>query len=220
MAGIPSERVVILGQSLGTAVASAVGLYFADGTSGLDLSALDDDAAASLSHHRGLNGEPITFAGIILVAPFSSLPSLMLTYRIGGFIPLLLPLRPFPLLSNYFTDRIVDTWPTAERLATYHSALSANQETSKAEEDIGRRLGSLQILHAVNDWDITYRQTEMICRRMFKGHEEGDERCGELEKAGAVLDVSEPGRPRVRIEILETGGEFSYGGYDRLMRAC
>lgn len=207
VARVPPDRIVILGQSLGTAVAAAVGAHFADPKSELLLEVGNDDT-------EGLRGEldrdkkhPVTFAGIILVAPFSSLPSLMLTYRIGGFIPILLPFRPLPMLARYVTGKIVDTWQTAERLAGYHSALSAHKDIFVGGG--GRTTGSVQILHAVNDWDITYRQSEIICRRMLSGKGDGH-RCSELETAGALVEVSEIGRPRLRFEILGVGGEFVY----------
>ena len=63
-------------------------------------------------------------------------------------------------------------------------------------------MGSLQIFHAVDDYDIPCQQTEMICRRMLG---EGRE-CIDGSKGGAVLDVKEEGRPRVRFEILGHGG--------------
>lgn len=199
-AKIPPKNIVILGQSLGTAVASAVALRFADPTSEL-IPAQDGETQHLLNSDIAI--QPTTFAGIILVAPFSSLPSLMLTYRIGGFFPILLPFRPFPFLSNYLTSRMVDKWRTADRLAKYYSALTDSAKLLVAEE---RNMGVLQILHAINDFDITYRQTEMICRRVLGE----DERCGDLSEGPTVLDVKSEGRPRVRFEILEHGGSCTH----------
>ncbi|KAL2353013.1 Alpha/Beta hydrolase protein [Cryomyces antarcticus] len=135
VAHIPPERIVILGQSLGTAVASAVALHFAD------------PAAA----------KTITFAGVVLVAPFTTLPSLLNTYRIGGIFPVLSPLRAYPYLQRQFSDRIVDTWDTSARLCAYVKAVGRSGTGSVSEQR-----SFLQIVHAVDDADISYHQSEML----------------------------------------------------------
>ncbi|KAI3322636.1 alpha/beta-hydrolase [Xylariaceae sp. AK1471] len=91
IAGVPSSRIVVLGQSLGTAVASGVVEQFA---------------------RRG-----IEFAGVILVAGFSNVPNLLSSYSGAGFIPVLSPLRPIPPLLRLFQSFIVDRWESANRLA-------------------------------------------------------------------------------------------------------
>lgn len=195
VAKIRPERIVILGQSLGTAVAAAVALEFANPghvkeEEGDRKKPLLQSGISDVTH-------PATFAGIIIVAPFYDLPSLLLTYRIGGFLPLLLPLRPFPSLARMLTSRVADTWPTAERLAAHYASSNNN---------VGARstLGSLQVMHAVDDGDISFLQTGMICRRMLGA------KCVGLESP-AVVDVKEKGRPRVRVEILK------YGGHNRIV---
>ncbi len=90
VAGIPANRIVLLGQSLGTAVTSGVAEHFA---------------------HEGVD-----FAGVILVSGFSSLPSMLSHYAIAGYIPVLLPLRGWPWLLKMVTGRIVDKWSSADRL--------------------------------------------------------------------------------------------------------
>ena len=116
----------------------------------------------------------------------------MLTYRIGGFLPILLPLRPFPRIASYLTSQVEDQWPTAERLAAYYlvsPALWTGQN---------RSMGTLQVLHATNDFDISYHQTQMICRRML----EGRNGC-----KAPIQNMNEEDRPRVRFEILNHGGK-------------
>ena len=202
IAGVPPERTVILGQSLGTAVASAVALRFADpGGELLSVSPSDVETRPLLYDHNNAVPSPTTFAGTILVAPFSSLPSLMLTYRIGGFFPILLPFRPFPRLAGMVTSQMVDKWPTADRLAAYYTLLSDNPKMPQGTS--GRNMGTLQIIHAINDHDIDYHQTEMICRRILGE----SEKCVDGRFGAEVLDVKRGGKPRVRFEILEHGGE-------------
>jgi abhydrolase domain-containing protein 12 len=91
VAGVAPGRIVLMGQSLGTAVASAVANHFA------------------------IQG--VEFAGIILVAGFSNLPALLAKYAGAGFIPVLSPLRPFPPVLRFFQGFIADKWKSAERLA-------------------------------------------------------------------------------------------------------
>lgn len=142
---VPSEQILILGQSLGTAVASAVALSFADPKSNL-LPA----GVAGLREFEKVD-DIVTFASVILVAPFNSIPTLLSTYRIGGLLPLLLPLRAVPLLTNLLTSQVVDKWLTAERLAAYYHGLKDKAQLFKA----GRNMGSLQIIHAINDADVS-----------------------------------------------------------------
>lgn len=93
VAKVPSNRIVILGQSLGTAVTSAVIEHYAE---------------------RGTE-----FAGVVLVAGFTDLPNLLTSYSIAGYIPVLSPLRPYPALQRIFTSYVVDKWPSATRLANF-----------------------------------------------------------------------------------------------------
>lgn len=96
---------------------------------------------------------------------------------------------------------MIDQWPTAERLRAYYDAL-AGSEKIFGEGD--RRMGRLEVLHAIDDFDISFHQTEMICQRMFSGR---DVRCIDGSKGADVLEVREERRVGVRFEILERGGE-------------
>ncbi|TVY44422.1 Monoacylglycerol lipase ABHD12 [Lachnellula cervina] len=71
VAGIPPSRILVFGQSLGTAVSIAV------------------------SEHFALQSPPVLFAGTVLVAPFVDVMSLMATYRVAGAIPLVSPLADY-----------------------------------------------------------------------------------------------------------------------------
>ena len=139
---------------------------------------------------------PTLFAGTVLVAPFSSLPSLLLTYRIGGILPILLPLRVVPPLARYVTSLMVDKWPTADRLAAYYEATSQSASSRSS-------LGSLHIIHARNDADISFRQTEMICQRILGR----DADCVGGNRRPDVLNGWEEGRVPLRFDIVEHGGE-------------
>lgn len=159
-----------------------------------------DDSIVSSSEI--LDRSAITFAGVILVAPFASLPSLMLTYRMGGIVPLLAPLRPFPFITNPVLSRMVDQWPTADRLTAYHRILSNTPKLLIGEG--GRRMAGLQIYHARSDRDISWRQTEMIAKQVL-GNEESA-----LDGGQGTLLIEAGGRmkPRVRVELVKYGGKF------------
>jgi alpha-beta hydrolase superfamily lysophospholipase len=122
VAEIPPSRVVILGHSLGTAVTIAVCEHFAI-SSGVD------------------------FAGIILVAPFTDIPKLMLTYSAGGVIPALSPLRPYPRLQRWCAGHIADTWRTIDRL---RGLVQASQRLK------------LVLIHSKNDPDIPWQHSEAL----------------------------------------------------------
>ncbi|KAL1645200.1 hypothetical protein SLS58_003907 [Diplodia intermedia] len=156
---LPSSRIVIVGQSLGTAVASAVGLHFADASASLSLlpnatTASPPHAALSLHRERNADRPAVDFAAVVLIAPFTSLPALLETYRIFGLVPVLSPVRGYPRFANYLRGAIVDTWPTASRIAALvGSAASSSSNTKRALR--------LHVIHAKDDFDIpwTHGQT-------------------------------------------------------------
>ncbi|KAL8932958.1 MAG: hypothetical protein Q9216_006592, partial [Gyalolechia sp. 2 TL-2023] len=121
-AKIPPDRIALVGASLGTAVATAVAEHFA------------------IASH-------VNFAGVVLVAPFSDIPALLLTYSIGGFIPILSPLKPYPKLQKLFLRFVRDTWDTSSRLAN----LVRRSEMVK-----------LYLIHSKNDFEIFWKHTEAL----------------------------------------------------------
>lgn len=133
VAGIPPSRILIFGQSLGTAVSIATASHFA------------------------LQSPPIVFAGTILVAPFVDVPTLVATYSIAGTIPILSPLARFPQAFRYLRSFIRDTWSSKDRIATYIKSNEANGERYRltilhAEDDYDVPSHHTQTLfwHAVN----------------------------------------------------------------------
>jgi abhydrolase domain-containing protein 12 len=91
VAHVPSNRIVFVSQSLGTAIASAVASHFVDQI------------------------PKVEFAGIVLCAPFVDAATAFQIYSIGGIIPLLAPLRVLPPLRNWFVRQFPDPWKTSER---------------------------------------------------------------------------------------------------------
>lgn len=103
-AGIPPSRILIFGQSIGTAVSLAV------------------------SEHFALQSPPVVFAGTILVAPFVNVATLVATYSVAGIIPILAPLARFPRVFTYLRTFIYDKWLSQERIMRYVRANEQNNE--------------------------------------------------------------------------------------------
>ncbi|KAE9981387.1 hypothetical protein EG327_006240 [Venturia inaequalis] len=221
--GIPPSRIVILGQSLGTAVSSAVALHFADPVAAEKhllhepiYKSLSTEESANVENHAEFGNsvqKPIDFAAVILVASFSSLPKLLLNYRIGGFLPLLSPLRPYPRFQKFFLGRLHDTWNTSSRLTALTSTIVNSPERSLR----------LHILHARNDWDIPWRSGEENFQRAEEAlyptlnpNEEG--KVEKVEGTGVKLSgeiednqrkevwLGESRRIELTFEILRFGG--------------
>ncbi|PMD52445.1 alpha/beta-hydrolase [Hyaloscypha bicolor E] len=119
VAKVPSDRIVILGQSLGTGVTAGVVERFAK---------------------RGID-----FAGVVLVAGFTSMPNLLTDYSIAGYLPLLSPFKSHPALRKYLMSYVVDTWESAARLAN----------TVRLSKKI-----RLFIIHSKDDHEIPWTQSE------------------------------------------------------------
>jgi abhydrolase domain-containing protein 12 len=223
--GIPPSHIVILGQSLGTAVSSAVALHFADPVAAETLlpcepgfEGLSTQEVANVQNSAELENpaqSPIDFAAVILVASFSSLPKLLLNYRIGGFLPLLSPLRPYPRFQQFFLGQLHDTWNTSSRVSALTSAIVKSPSRNLR----------LHILHARNDWDIPWRSGEENFQNaeqalLPKANEEGE--VEKVEGTGVKISgdtednqrnevwLGEKKRVELIFEILRFGGELSH----------
>jgi abhydrolase domain-containing protein 12 len=94
-AGIPSSRIVLFSQSIGTAV------------------------AISLAHHMVNKPEPVLFRGMVLVAPFADVERLTATYRIAGVVPILGPVAGFPRLLAFLNTFIKSKWLNRDKLGGF-----------------------------------------------------------------------------------------------------
>ncbi|KAF2014234.1 alpha/beta-hydrolase [Aaosphaeria arxii CBS 175.79] len=101
VACIPPNRIVLLGHSLGTAVASGI-----------------------VHRYSGLDS-PVQFAGLILCAAFTDSGNAFSSYSIADVIPVLAPVKMIPALQRWFNHRMRDTWKTKERLVMLVQQLSA-----------------------------------------------------------------------------------------------
>ncbi|KAA6410151.1 MAG: alpha beta-Hydrolase [Lasallia pustulata] len=180
VAHIPPERIILLGQSLGTAVTTAVAEHFA----------LESRTE---------------FAGVVLVAGFSDIPTLMLTYSVGGYVPILSALRPYPPLQRFFARRVKDTWQTAVRLSSFirHS-----------------KNVNLVIIHATNDYDIPWKHSDALFYAAANATSKEGMTMKQIDGVKDTVDLGEGGRvnswnagghghdrgKRIRQEIVMHGG--------------
>jgi pimeloyl-ACP methyl ester carboxylesterase len=203
----PSTRTVLLGQSLGTAVTAASALYFADSSSpSLPVPVTSLDVQGAGKKHEG-------FAGLVLVAPFRDLPSLLKTYRIGGIFPILKPLQGYPRVASYLSSCIVDQWPTQARLTVLLSLASSSPF-------------HISLIHARNDQDIDFWESEALFAPLQSAmlaeegvHTEEERRTihgGERVKRGAFaykkIEDSK-GERMVELEVVRYGGHNEVVGF-------
>ncbi len=181
VAHIPPERIIIVGQSLGSAVAAAVAERFA----------LDD---------------ALEFKCLILCAAFSDVPTLMSTYTIGGLIPILSPLRPYPFLSKFFAKRIQETWFTFERLA------NLVRESKNV---------NVHLIHATNDYDIPWSHSDTLFHAAANATSVEGLTSKQIDAVKMKADFGESGitnswkvvqqnggRKVIRQDIVKHGGNF------------
>ncbi|CAI7600548.1 unnamed protein product [Penicillium bialowiezense] len=188
VAGIPPSRMVNFGQSMGTAVTIAI------------------------SKHLATQTPPIVLAGIVLVAPFVDVATLVSTYRVAGTIPILSPIARFPLLFKCLQLFIKDKWPSKIRIAEYVQA-----------NELNRKAYRLTIIHAENDYDIPWNHSQLLFWHAVNASLPNGISYDELEQrkldskrdlgaAGSVVEWKAPSGI-IREEILKTGLHDVVMGY-------
>lgn len=184
--GIRPSRILLLGQSLGTAVSSAV--------------------AEKFSREKG-----IEFAGVVLIASFSSLPTMLANYALGGVIPLLRPLGVCPPVLRFFLGFVVDKWKSLDRLA----ALTAQ---TRARDGRLR----LSLIHAADDRDIPCVESVKILEATARASLDdggGLDEVTFLEMKDDRTDVRGDAAFKItwkEKDITITHEQFAYGGKPKL----
>lgn len=184
VARIPPERIVIVGQSLGTAVATAVVEHFA------------------LEH-------AVEFKCLILCAAFSDVPTLMSTYTVGGLIPILSPLRPYPFLSQFFAKRIQETWFTSARLANL----------VRKSKNV-----NVHLIHATNDYDIPWSHSDTLFRAAANATSVEGLTFKQIDAVKMNYNLDESGWTNIWKAVQEDGGRkvirqdiVKHGGHNRVV---
>ncbi|KAF7718032.1 Monoacylglycerol lipase [Penicillium ucsense] len=146
---IPPSRIVIMGQSLGTAVTAAVAERFAFGS---------PDPKAIQPAIK----DPEPFAGVILLASFSNLASLIKSYSVKGLTPpMLSPLIGYPRFQKWVMSHIVDSWDTAGRVARLTGINGTILEDGSSSGHVHKDV-DLTIVHAKNDIEIPWREGRRV----------------------------------------------------------
>ncbi|CAL8576687.1 hypothetical protein XPA_002553 [Xanthoria parietina] len=179
VAKISPERIVLVGQSLGTAVAAAVAEHF-------------------------VRVSEVEFAGIVLIAAFSDLPTLLLTYSISGLIPVLSPLRPYPRLQRFFLGFLRDRWDTASRIT---DLVRKSQKVN------------LHLIHSKDDFDISWKHSESLFYAAANATSpsglsmkqiEAVKLRQDLHEGGSLESWNSDGMKRIAKQIVR------YGGHNRI----
>lgn len=98
-----------------------------------------------MAEHYALKGTE--FAGVVLISGFTDVPNLLISYSIGGWIPILSPLKVYPRLQKIFRGYVVDKWPSITRLANFVR--------------VSNRV-RLFIIHARDDHEIPYANSDRL----------------------------------------------------------
>ena len=183
VAHIAPNRIVLLGQSLGTAVATAVAERFAV-------------------------QERIEFRSLILVAAFSDIPTLMSTYAVGGIIPILSPLRPYPFLQQFFAAHVQETWHTQRRL------VNLVQKSHRI---------NLLLIHSKNDYDIPWSHSNSLFYAAANATSDRGLTPNQIDATNLHLNLNGSGHRKVwktlhegegkkviKLEIVHHGGKSSH----------
>lgn len=149
----------------------------------------------------------VNFAGVVLVAGFTSLTELLPGYSIGGFLPVLSPLKSTPALLNMFSNQLVDKWPSAARLANFVR--------------LSKRV-RLFILHAKDDFEIPWTQSEGLFAAAANATTDGGMDLELLQKMkarntvdtgkGTFISTWKAGENKmIRQEVVAYGRKWYYG---------
>ncbi|KAH6956398.1 Alpha/Beta hydrolase protein [Fusarium avenaceum] len=178
-AGIPPERIVIFGQSLGSAVAIAL---------------VNEVAQMRPAIH---------FAGLVVTATFADIPQLTATYRIGGFIPVLSPVAKVKPLFAFFARQLSSTWDNMHRLGEFVKLAERYDITLlHAEDDT-----DIPMEHSIKLYREAIRAAEDA--KDLAGNEEALlDSIGKAEKSrgeGGSLTIWPTKKGEIRLEILKYG---------------
>ncbi|KAF5657540.1 monoacylglycerol lipase ABHD12 [Fusarium heterosporum] len=179
IAGIPPERIVIFGQSLGSAVAIAL---------------VNEVAQMKPAIH---------FAGLVVTATFADIPQLTATYRIGGFIPVLSPVAKVKPLFAFFARHLSSTWDNMQRLGEFvQSAERYDITLLHAEDDT-----DIPMEHSVKLYREAVRAAE-DSKVSLENEETLLDSIGKAEQnrgKGGSITVWPTRKGDIRLEILKYG---------------
>ncbi|BFZ63135.1 hypothetical protein YB2330_004255 [Saitoella coloradoensis] len=129
--GVTPDRIAVVGQSLGSAVSIAVA----------------NELASQGTYIRAL----------LPICGFASLTQIITTYRLVGVVPILSPLRVYPLIQKFIINNFLyEKWDSATRLRSF------------ADKTRGKDV-SITIMHSVYDMDIPYASSRLLFQSAITG---------------------------------------------------
>ncbi|KAI0294467.1 Alpha/Beta hydrolase protein [Multifurca ochricompacta] len=142
--GALPENILIVGNSLGTGVA----VQFA---SCLESEGEDEDKRSGGGKAEwGGETRREQPRGVVLLAPFSNIDTLLDTYYIMGIVPLLAPLRIFPYIADFVKRFLTHRFDSLAKV-------------------VGLNV-PLLIVHAEDDWDIPYSHSQTLFDAFLEQH--------------------------------------------------
>ena len=136
----------------------------------------------------------------------------MSTYTIGGLIPILSPLRPYPFLSHFFANRIQETWLTFERLANL----------VRKSKNV-----NVHLIHAKNDFDIPWSHSDTLFHAAANATSVEGLTSKQIDAVKTKADFGESGKTNFWKTVQEDGGRkiirqdiVKYGGNPRIFKRC
>ncbi|GAA6020554.1 hypothetical protein JCM11491_000794 [Sporobolomyces phaffii] len=172
--GVDPAQISIMGQSLGTGIGTALAMRLQD--------------------------EGLGIRSLILIAPFSSIATLLETYKLGNVIPLVSPLRGFPWLFNRLLE-----------------LLRTKFDTKSIISDISCRI---LVVHARDDPVIPFTHSRTLTDYLRAA--EPESRLVREETVGrwGTVQRFDRGRTRGRVVSAEatTGGHTFLGETEYVMR--
>ncbi|KAI0299590.1 Alpha/Beta hydrolase protein [Russula brevipes] len=136
--GAPPENVLVIGNSLGTAVAVQL------------VSSLETEQLGGGDEQHGKGSARERPRGVVLLAPFTNVSTLLDTYYIAGVIPLLAPLRIFPQMAKFIKRFLTHRYDSLAKVAGLNVPLL--------------------IVHAENDWDIPPSHSQTLFDAFLEQH--------------------------------------------------
>ncbi|KAG4302681.1 hypothetical protein PCK1_001036 [Pneumocystis canis] len=185
VAKIDPLSITLVGQSLGTAVVMGV--------------------ANELLKLKN----PISIGHLVSIAGFSSVQSLLTSYKLGGYFPLLSPLKMYPGIQKFILKFLYHPWNSLERIA----------EFSKESEKKGTRIS---FIHSKDDTHINFRHSfELFVAAVnsiaIQQNKTWEDLVTVTEKRGEVFFATKNDNQRITYLQLLWGGHNQITLHDKVI---
>ena len=154
---------------------------------------------------------------MILVAPFSSIPRLLKTYKLGMIIPVLGPLKSFPTLVDTFLKSLYTRFDTIGVISVCSLALDDEDEILRFRLQMIKC--PILLLHAQNDATIPYTHSQDLFEHMISlESNEAKTTTQEWGNWGAVNQLDRADGGRVILGAAMSGNHNNIGSEEMSLR--